>query len=541
MTYAPLASLLVLFFAPWAAAQGINLGPLNPLNPPNPLNPLNPTGPGGILGQTPAGKKQKKKIDKAFDATAQSAHDALGKPVEEVKKASGNYIRTWQKAGEDTEKTIHKAAEDSFATYTKALNDGAREYTKAFDEGIEAGRAAGKFSERQLKDAGNNRKKLERRFREGKYADAMWHWHTDNASSTEKNFFKATQESKLINQAASSAAALYGGPGGAAAYAAWSTYRSTGDSNLAFRAGFLAAATSQAGAYTDKMPTGTMGEVVKKAAMAGAAGGIAVAASGGDEEAIKKGFLQAGGAVLIQGSKDVAKGYSTTANDAIQTYDCVSAKDVDCFSKTTYAKKGAKILKDEYGKPLTESSAGQAAAGAWRSFNKATEEGKRLADIARISKLPGKEVIPVMDNKFVMTWRFSDGQAVSNSAPSVVLTQVAQKPPFRYKVQYTSSEARALAAMGPKAAASAAKAKPKGPTSAATTAVYVCPTKSGFNRTITVTPFGEGCEAIYKRADEDEIIVWRTDLRMKRGACIPKARDYAAGLKKKGLTCRQTK
>src|ERR1700757_2916104 len=108
----------------------------------------------------------------------------------------------------------------------------------------------------------------------------MWGLATEPAQSGEENFAKATQESEVINAAAGSAAAVYGGPAGAAAYAAWSTYRRTGNADMALRAGILAGGTSQLGSSVAKMPAGTTGEIIKKAAVAGAAGGISVAAAG---------------------------------------------------------------------------------------------------------------------------------------------------------------------------------------------------------------------------------------------------------------------
>ncbi len=134
-----------------------------------------------------------------------------------------------------------------------------------------------------------------------KSVDAMWGLGTEPAKSGEANFFKATQESKVVNAAAAIAATAYGGPAGAAAYAAWSTYRQTGNADMALRAGLLAAVTSEVGSAVAQMPAGTTGEIIKKAAMAGAAGGISVAAAGGDEQAIKDGFLKSAGNVLIQG------------------------------------------------------------------------------------------------------------------------------------------------------------------------------------------------------------------------------------------------
>jgi hypothetical protein len=103
------------------------------------------------------------------------------------------------------------------------------------------------------------RLRAEKRLREGKVVDSMWGLATEPLQSSEENFAKATQESEVINAAAGTAAAVYGGPAGAAAYAAWSTYRRTGNADIALRAGILAAVTSQMGTSVAKSDKGTQG------------------------------------------------------------------------------------------------------------------------------------------------------------------------------------------------------------------------------------------------------------------------------------------
>ena len=58
-----------------------------------------------------------------------------------------------------------------------------------------------------------------------------------------------------------------------------------------------------------------------------------MAAAGGDEQAIKDGFLKSAGAVLVQGGSDKLKAYSPKAKDAYETVQCISARDVDCVVK----------------------------------------------------------------------------------------------------------------------------------------------------------------------------------------------------------------
>ncbi|MGJ7521760.1 hypothetical protein ACSFA0_14840 [Variovorax sp. LT1P1] len=410
-----------------------------------------------------------------------------------------------------------EAATDGWKTYTKGWVDGAEEGKRALNDGADAVKAVAKFTERQTRSSIDNAEKVAQRAREGKFADAAWHWTTDNYRSTEKNAGKATEESKWVDQAAGSAAAVYGGPGGAAAYASWKTYRATGDPTKAFQAGLLAAATSQAGAATSKMPAGTLGEVVKKAAVAGAAGGLAVAAAGGDEKAIRDGFLKAGGAVVIQRSTDAAKAYSPKAADAVQIIDCVSARDAKCLSKTTYMRSKGKLLTDKYGKPIEKAIRDNETVGRWSSdIDKATLKGQKLARIVDRAKLPGTQTIPVMGDKFVLTWTLGQTQKVDRAA--VVLTQVGNDPPFR-----------TVKPVQPAAKPSTKKSTP-------TTAVYICPV-DGFNRTVTVTPFGRGCKATYQRGDREERLLWRSD--RYRNVCMPEAVELVRKLRNVGVQCRR--
>jgi hypothetical protein len=67
------------------------------------------------------------------------------------------------------------------------------------------------------------------------------------------------------------------------------------------------------GTSVAQMPSSTAGDILKKAALAGAAGGISVAAAGGDEKDIKDGFLKSGGAVLIQGGTEKLTAFGSSS------------------------------------------------------------------------------------------------------------------------------------------------------------------------------------------------------------------------------------
>ncbi|RUX34636.1 hypothetical protein EOA23_00890 [Mesorhizobium sp. M2A.F.Ca.ET.042.01.1.1] len=373
---------------------------------------------------------------------------AAGDTVRTLQKANGDAFATIQKAGEDTISTTYKAAGDAAATYVKGWRDVGDQGKRSFDDAIDAGKAVEHFVENQAKaevDAANNAAK---RLRDGKVVDAMWGLGTEPLKSDEENFAKATQESKVINAAAATAAATYGGPAGAAAYAAWSTYRQTGNADMAIRAGLLAAVTSQTGSSIGQMPAGTTGEIIKKAAMAGAAGGVAVAAAGGDEQAIRDGFLKSAGAVVVQAGTDKLKAYSPEAQDAYESVQCISARDIDCLTKTTWARDAeGKILTDETtGEPRFDTSEFDPDnyIGKWSRVDPQSVEGQVNAVIAQTSKLPKTEAIPILDNKWVLTWTLGKEKYIKKEKPTVVLTYVGEDPPFVSTTTYgdtASSEA----------------------------------------------------------------------------------------------------
>src|SRR5690554_4580349 len=227
---------------------------------------------------------------------------AVERVKNEAKKAVEKGIKEAGNAVDDTVKTIStgKPHGDIAKTVVKAVDDTVKEADRGLKNVEEAVHAIGKFTERQLHGVGDTLSDAEKRVREGKVVDAIWHLGADPLRHTEDNAAKAAQESSLINTVGQVAASAYGGPGGAAAYSAWYTYKETGDADLALKVGIITGATSSAFGTVGDMPSNTAGELTKKTIAAGAIGGVAVAASGGDEDAIREGFLRSGGMVLVR-------------------------------------------------------------------------------------------------------------------------------------------------------------------------------------------------------------------------------------------------
>jgi hypothetical protein len=253
-----------------------------------------------------------------------------------------------------------------------------------------------------------------RRAREGNVIDAVWRVVYEPAKAAEQNFFKATQESSVIYAAAQTEATAYGGPAGAAAFAAWYTYKTTGDAHRALWAGVKAAVENSTGSQYDNMPTLTVPDVVKKAAVAGAVGGIAAAAAGGDENAVKGAFLKAGSAVLVQGASDQLTPYVPEAPHAVNTVQCISARDIDCLSST-------------------DPSIGQ-----WTGIDPNLPDGRTRQIVTGISELPKTQSIPIANNQWVITSTMGQNATLEHNTPSVVLTYVGANPNFNSTFNYLS-------------------------------------------------------------------------------------------------------
>jgi len=191
--------------------------------------------------------------------------------------------------GGDICKTLEKAVKDTVAETNRGLKNLG-----------DAGKAIERFVENEIHGIGNSISDAEKRVREGKVVDAFWHFATDPAKHAEKDAAEAAKKSNILGTVGVVAASAYGGPGGAAAYAAWLTYRQTGNAELALKVGLLAGVTKAGFNSVASIPSDPAGQIAKKALLTGAIGGTAVAAAGGDKQAVWEGFLRSGGMMLVQ-------------------------------------------------------------------------------------------------------------------------------------------------------------------------------------------------------------------------------------------------
>lgn len=236
-----------------------------------------------------------------------------------------------------------KFVEDLARNVEKAVQDVSRELDVAGQNVGSAVEAAGGFVENQFQSYGEIITDTEKRIREGKIIDALWHIGTDHLKHTENNAAIAFMESSLLTSIASSAASIYGGPAGGAAFSAWLTYKQTGDLGLALKVATITYFTqkSLSGAKTI---TGTdVTDIAKRTLVTSAIGAASIAASGGSEKDIIDGFLK--GAALNL-ANDYYKSYmNSNINDEISTEDALDKNYDDIKNK--YG-----ILTDKNGKPI---------------------------------------------------------------------------------------------------------------------------------------------------------------------------------------------
>lgn len=174
----------------------------------------------------------------------------------------------------------------------KAVQDTGKEIERAVNNVGEAVEAAVAFAENQIESWGTTLADAEKRVREGKIIDAIWHIAADPYKHTDENLAIMVQDSSLINNIATATASIYGGPGGAAAYAAWFTYKQTKNLDFALKAGIIAGLTSQGIQFANAMPANGITELTKRTLVTSSIGAVSIAASGGSEEDIINGFLK---------------------------------------------------------------------------------------------------------------------------------------------------------------------------------------------------------------------------------------------------------
>jgi hypothetical protein len=367
-----------------------------------------------------------------------------------VVKAVQDGGKTIEKAGQDGGKTIEKAGQDGGKTIEKAVQDGGKTIEKAVQDTGKAGETVYKFGVREIEGIGASVKDADKRLKEGKVVDALWHLTTDQPKHTEENAAKAAQESDLVRVAGQIAASAYGGPGGAAAYAAWLTYNQTKDVGLALRVGLITGAAAYASGAVGNIPNNGGGVIVEKTLMAGAIGGVAVAAAGGDKQAIQEGFLKAGGAVLVQSVYETQIHHKLDARMSKGDAYCMASVDptAACAPPAkAYGEMGpdGKPVLGKDGLPkvdVRETDPRAPHVGTWAKTADApvvgvTETSKFMITV---SKYPGMNAMALMHDHVSYTLQFDPVTNVATIVPAAVVTYYGTGAPAEDQIRKAAQD-----------------------------------------------------------------------------------------------------
>lgn len=368
---------------------------------------------------------------------------------QETKKGLTNIDTNLRKAGGDVERTVRQAG-----------GDAARELKAAQREVEGAATATYRYSVRQAEGSVETLRQAERRFREGKVIDAVWHLGLQPVQNSSDNAAQAALESSIVATAMSTAASTYGGPGGAAAYATWLAYYQTGgDANAALRVGLISAIKAYGTQAAPDPATAGLSETFKHAAVGGAMSGLAVAAAGGSPEEIQKTMIATAGSILVQdGYRSLSQNASVAefTKAARQVYCLKSAversDDASCPSLKDYVTDadGRIAMLDTSGNVQYVDVAKEIPGADWLLLSK-QEAMAKAADIAGINldqlpvkeidekvkaavlaanKVKGANIIALMDDRWALS--YEPARAVSQLeaavAPSVLLSYTGISP-----------------------------------------------------------------------------------------------------------------
>jgi hypothetical protein len=480
-----------------------------------------------------------------------------------LKKSSGDVVTVVEKANGDIVTTVKKAAGDTATTIVKAEADTRAEVGRALVNTADAAKALERFHEQQLKGTARTLTNAEQRLREGKAVDALWGLGTEPLQQTQDNAAAALQESTILATVAQTAAAAYGGPAGAAAYAAWYAYKQTGDANLALRVGLITAASSYASAGVGGMPSGTAGELAKKTALAAAVGGLAAAAAGGDRQAMQEAALWSAGAILLQDGYKKYTGHELDGKSSQGEAYCMAA---DPASKATCLPPEEAYLRDANGKILTDADGlpqvdvtktdpSRPHVGKWSPINESRISGERSGFMTGVSRVPGMNAMSVFHDNWAVSWDMGPVTTVATIPPAIVLTYIGTGAPYYDRIEKTAIERwredqqksaiapagngpanpPAAAATGPSGGAASGKSGPKAPTAKAPTYEergFLCQTAAQPRTVWVEKPLERADFACRVHYIKDGVQTTPWVARNEKGYCAPKAQLLADKLAK---------
>lgn len=233
------------------------------------------------------------KADAALKNLEKEASKAKDIPKAEYERLKKNIEKSAERAIEDVKRESERVITNLTAIHQKALNDLQVECDRAKNDISDAVKASVHFAESEFESIGNTLTNTERLLKQGKVLDAVWNGAIQPFKDSKGAAIKAITESELLRQAAGTAAAVYGGPAGAAAYSAWLTYETTGNLGHALKAGVIAGATAAGTKFVNGLPNDVVEEQLKKQLIQTSLNAATIAANGGSLKDIEEVYMSA--------------------------------------------------------------------------------------------------------------------------------------------------------------------------------------------------------------------------------------------------------
>lgn len=198
---------------------------------------------------------------------------------------------------------------------------------------------------------------------------------------------------------------------------------------MAIRVGLITGATSAGFSAAGKLPIDTTAQIAQKAIVTGAIGGLAVAAAGGDKDAVRDGFLLSGGMVLIQTGYEKATDHKIDGRASKGEAYCMATIGAECSPpKSAYVTdKAGNILFDKNGDPLvdvTKTDPIRPHVGIWAKKDETPliGIGERSGSMTAVSRIPGMNAMALFHDNWAVTWDMNAFTSVTSIVPAVVLT-----------------------------------------------------------------------------------------------------------------------
>lgn len=266
--------------------------------------------------------------------------------------------------------------------------------------------------------------------REGRVVDALWQQAVGPLQTTERNAGDAALRSEYLRAVGQVAASSAYGPGGSAAYAAWLTYRQTGDPQLSLRTAIIVAASGFA-----MQGVGEIDSTTKKAILTGAISGVTIAAAGGNEDAIRQGFFKGATMVIVQDGYKEFTGEDLSGKPSKGLPFCMrvgqpncerppdgAIQDIDSDGNITYD--------PSFRPPASTPTVGFKDPKSY--FNESNPV------MVSASRIPGVQAMSIFHDKWVDSWHMGTISNPATIVPAIVITYTGLGVPLLEDIRSTA-------------------------------------------------------------------------------------------------------